>query len=873
MSRFRRTPSPPKTPTTVLSHSKTSVLRLRPHFFVHISDENKNTVRLLEGPVTYTLSQQESCVRGPEAMILVPPGHYARIANPVMRDKDGNPIKDSHGQVRLRNGDVEIVLHKPEPFALYPGEELEGTITPLKIVLEGQALRLEAIRNFEDTILEDNKPKKIKRIAGEQWYFIGPGTYIPRVEVAIKETVRNSIILSNAALKLRARRECIDCDGKTRKTGEEWLVRREGEYLPNIDEIVVGPVQAVVLVREKAVHLQAVKTFKDIYGVERKAGDEWLVTSEMSTMHIPDVYEKVMGEVRITELTSMQYCVILDPIDSDGKQHLGQKKMIVGPKQFFLQPGERLEKGIQDVFLLGEQEALLLRCKEKFYEVDPIKNKKVEREPGIRWMVYGPRQYVPPTQVEVIERRSSIPLNDNEGIYVRDLNTGKVSSVIGETYMLKPNEELWQKDLPPIVEKLIGQDEDALSGRAWTAKKQRRSTRDKTKVVTYPIPHNAAVQIYDYKKREARVQFGPDLAMLGPDEHFTLLSISGGKPKRPDVIQSVTLLLGPDFMTDIITVETSDHARLSLQLSYNWHFEVDKESQEDARKIFQVSDFVGDACKAIASKIRALVATKSFDEFHKGSARAIRIAVFGLDSDNHVNDCFRFESNNLVITNIDIQSVEPVDKDTLLSLQKSVQLAIKITSESQEAAAKHEAKRRETEAKGKLENLKIVANSQAEKKRKELLEHKAECAAISTTGKAKAEAQAKAEAAHIIGTMSVQQAQLESQTLKIDQESKRKIIGNRYDLDYTHQERMDNLDLEKAKNLSEIKSQALKKIVDAISVQTLQNIAKASPLFKSRILKGLGVRNYLITDGKSQINMFGDGMNQMNQMNPKDEKK
>ena len=27
-------------------------------------------------------------------------------------------------------------------------------------------------------------------------------------------------------------------------------------------------------------------------------------------------------------------------------------------------------------------------------------------------------------------------------------------------------------------------------------------------------------------------------------------------------------------MTDIITVETSDHARLSLQLSYNWHFEV-----------------------------------------------------------------------------------------------------------------------------------------------------------------------------------------------------------------------------------------------------------------------------------------------------------
>ena len=33
-------------------------------------------------------------------------------------------------------------------------------------------------------------------------------------------------------------------------------------------------------------------------------------------------------------------------------------------------------------------------------------------------------------------------------------------------------------------------------------------------------------------------------------------------------------------MTDIITVETSDHARLSLKLSYNWFFEVDPKNRE-----------------------------------------------------------------------------------------------------------------------------------------------------------------------------------------------------------------------------------------------------------------------------------------------------
>ena len=97
---------------------------------------------------------------------------------------------------------------------------------------------------------------------------------------------------------------------------------------------------------------------------------------------------------------------------------------------------------------------------------------------------------------------------------------------------------------------------------------------DSTRVVTFQIPNNAAVQIYDYKSKKSRVVFGPDLVMLEPNEEFTRMSLSAGKPKKPNMIMSLALLLGPDFCTDIITVETSDHARLQLQLSYNWHFDV-----------------------------------------------------------------------------------------------------------------------------------------------------------------------------------------------------------------------------------------------------------------------------------------------------------
>ena len=106
--------------------------------------------------------------------------------------------------------------------------------------------------------------------------------------------------------------------------------------------------------------------------------------------------------------------------------------------------------------------------------------------------------------------------------------------------------------------------------------------------------------------------------MLGPDEQFTQLSLSGGKPKKQNVIKSLCLLLGPDFCTDIITVETADHARLSLQLSYNWHFQIkSKDDKAEAAKIFSVPDFVGDACKAIASRVRGAVAQVQFDDFHK----------------------------------------------------------------------------------------------------------------------------------------------------------------------------------------------------------------------------------------------------------------
>ncbi len=121
------------------------------------------------------------------------------------------------------------------------------------------------------------------------------------------------------------------------------------------------------------------------------------------------------------------------------------------------------------------------------------------KKPSPAYDSLGPTDYVPSVEVEVMEKRTAIPLDENEGIYVRDIKTGKVRAVTNETYMLKPNEELWKKELPKIVEELLVKEKP----------ENEAAEREKTRVVTYRAPHNSAVQIYDYKEKKSRVVFGP----------------------------------------------------------------------------------------------------------------------------------------------------------------------------------------------------------------------------------------------------------------------------------------------------------------------------------------------------------------------------
>jgi major vault protein len=71
-----------------------------------------------------------------------------------------------------------------------------------------------------------------------------------------------------------------------------------------------------------------------------------------------------------------------------------------------------------------------------------------------------------------------------------------------------------------------------------------------------------------------------------------------------------------------------------------------------------------------------------------------------------------------------------------------------------------------------------------------------------------------------------------------------------------HQSQLNKLEIDKAKNLAEIESQKFKATVDSIGADTIATIAQAGPEMQARLLQGLGLKGFLVTDGKNPVNLF-----------------
>lgn len=83
------------------------MIKVPPGQFVHIVDTNTTVTRVLVGPARLVCLAHERVVVGPSPLIVIPPSHYLAVSDPALQ-RDGKPVLDANGQVKLRYGYTEI---------------------------------------------------------------------------------------------------------------------------------------------------------------------------------------------------------------------------------------------------------------------------------------------------------------------------------------------------------------------------------------------------------------------------------------------------------------------------------------------------------------------------------------------------------------------------------------------------------------------------------------------------------------------------------------------------------------------------------------------------------------------------------------------
>ncbi|ORC92993.1 major vault protein [Trypanosoma theileri] len=841
------------------------LLRLKPYEYAHITNENTNATELIIGPQTRTLGSDEKLSKPVTAFHVVSPGHYCCIENPFVRAEDGETaVKDNFGQVKVRVGEREMRYGIPA-FPLYPEEKLVF-IKPLTVLGVNEALLLRAVRDF-------TSKEGVQHKEEEKYFFKGPGTYYPRVEEEEVEIRRAMTLTENQALHLRAVESFKDENGILRRSHDRYLRTLRGSYICNPHETLIAVVSPIQLKPDEGLHVRVDTQFIDerphALGVLRRPGELYLVTHEECPLFFLHPYERIKNKVEKLHISKRQFAIVVNT-ESPGRR-------FVTDTSFYLKGYEKLKgDGICNNYLLNSGQAILLKAIEDFKDTDV--DPPVDRKGGECWLLHGPRDYIPNAYVMICkdkdgkEIRERVVLNDGEGIYVRNIATGLVRAVNGPiAYMLDAMEELWEKKLSRDVEMCLSQQLLSCTANIFPLYENipdKHNYVGKThKTVMYQVPHRSVTQVYNYRALTTRIIFGPDRVLLEPDEEFTVITLSGSPwdpqnpnkclPKEAQRIKALHVFLGPSNMIDIVHVETRDHAQLALQLSYTWYFDVTPGDEEGAKKCFNVTDFVADTCSLIAGRVREAVASLPFQQFHKNNAKILQHAVFGVDPlTGNVKKELRFEANNFVVVSVDTQQVEVLDSRTREGLQKSVKIAIEVSTQAQESNAQQIALAREQQSFGLLEMQKMEDQVANETQRKVLLEAEAKSLAMTTSGRLKSIADAAAQAAAVEQDVNLHVARIRAEKNNVtgdilaEMEQQKRIVQHEYELE------RENLTYALQSELAKIESDKFTEVVNAIGADTIAEIAKAGPEVQAKLLSSLGLEGYLVTDGSTPLNLF-----------------
>lgn len=405
-----------------------------------------------------------------------------------------------------------------------------------------------------------------------------------------------------------------------------------------------------------------VRVYDQVEGDESAIGSERIVQGSAINFYIPKTGLEVVPEEKnrhvrtAVTLLDGEYCILLAP--------KGQRKYVRGSCVVFPEPMEEFfqpeKTKVFKAHLLRKNMGLHVRVVKDFEaHVDdrvPAGNYAAGQEIFLKDL---DGFFFPSENLAVVGEVQAVPIAEKEGMYVRDIETGKISTEIGpQNYLLNPTKfEMVTRQLDTETLKLYG-----------------LKQHDKERAVSIYIPPSYAVLVMAKNGRE--MVRGPLTKILAYDEDLEVLTLSTGKPKADvHLLSTCFLQVDGNRVSDIIKVKTNDHVELELMLSYRVSFYAD-EGQENDEKWFHVKNYVGLLCEHLGSIVRAAVRATSIEEFHAKSTQVVRSAILGEKHGDEKRTGRRFNENCMLVYDVEVLDVKILDVDVKKLLSEVQRSAI-----------------------------------------------------------------------------------------------------------------------------------------------------------------------------------------------------
>ena len=787
--------------------------------FCFLQSKTNGAIKTYTGPITMTISAQESLVvfnsknkrfeetqdfeRARQIFVSAPEGWYVVLKNPT----DDNSHPEAAKAVNSPNLQIGHKINIPGPcsFSLFPGQmtrvirghRLRSNQYLLARVYDADAAR----RDSAGATMIDAEGNEVK--IKQEDYFVGQMLVIKGTEV--------SFYIPPTGI------EVIPIGAENKEESGTYV--RDAVTLERLEYAILKDEDG----EKRYIHGPAVVFPKptETFVTAPKGG---LIFRALELSPISVIYVKVIAAY--------------DDKDKDGKvihHPIGEELFITGNDQMIYYP--RPEHAMIQYDGKYMHHAIAIPEGEGRYILDRLSGKIKT--------VRGPQMYLPDPRTEVVVKRK-LTHKECELMYPGNIEVLEYNNELTEQAIERASKRgLFSKGVNDILNTTYStsNQESALAIFEANANISRGVSYTKPRTITLDTKYDGVVAVDVWtgyainvvsKSGKREIVVGPTTRLLDYDETLEAMELSTGKPKTTDkLLRTGFLRIENNKVSDLIEAQTSDFVNVQVKVSYCINF-----LEEYKEKWFNVENYVKYLCDHMRSMLKREIKKYTIQKFYANYTDIIRNLILNKEENiskkekAHSNGRF-FSENGMLIYDVEVLGIN-VERLVAEMLEKHQAEMIQKTLELSDASAKMDTITKLAEIERKEAELKSQTALYISQLHQEAEEDKlAKEAALNVKRRAEqvAAAKAKDDLQVLLGT--IQSAEVAREKEKID-------------LKLEHERQL--AEIEKAKQ--EAYAETIKKIVDSISPDLIAALStKANAQLLSDATKSMSP--YAIANGES----------------------